>query len=191
MLIDNEPWPCPLPGSHNGANLTAAVLAARAAGVSEETMRRGLKDFTGSAHRGVVLAVGGRTILDDSYNANPGSMVAACRALAEMAGQGRAVAVLGHMAEMGPEAQKIHRDTGLLLATTGIDALVAVGPEAKPLIEGFDAGGVSGHYCATREEAARLLADLTTPGDRLLIKGSRSASMEDLLPLLENTFRSH
>jgi len=163
VLIDGEPWPCPLPGEHNGANLTAAVLAARAAGGVEADMRRGLAAFTGSDHR----------------------------ALVNMAAAGRAVAVLGHMAEMGSEAVEIHRDTGRKLAATGLSCLVAVGSEARPLIEGFDAEGGSGHYCETREEAARLLADLTAPGDRLLIKGSRSAAMEELLPLLEISFQSH
>jgi UDP-N-acetylmuramoyl-tripeptide--D-alanyl-D-alanine ligase len=94
------------------------------------------------------------------------------------------------MAEMGPDSADIHRAVGGDLAGTGLDALVAVGPEAEPLRTGFDAAGGSGHYCATREEAAELLARITAPGDRLLIKGSRSAGMEELLPLLDGTFRT-
>jgi UDP-N-acetylmuramoyl-tripeptide--D-alanyl-D-alanine ligase len=189
VVLNGEPWPCPLPGEHNGANLAAAVLAGRALGVDDAAMRRGLAAFAGSAHRGVLLEIEGRVVLDDAYNANPGSMKAAVKTLVELGGEGRALAVLGHMAEMGPDAADIHREVGKALAASGVDTLLAVGPEAEHLRTGFDAAGGSGHYCATREEAALLLARLSAPGDRLLIKGSRSAAMEDLLPLLESSFQ--
>ena len=112
-------------------------------------------------------------------------------ALVELESPGKAIAVLGHMDEMGPDAPDIHRRVGTELAASGVAALVAVGPQAEPFRTGFDAAGGSGHYCATREEAAILLARISAPGDRLLIKGSRSAAMEELLPLLEDSFQSH
>ena len=79
--------------------------------------------------------MGGRTILDDSYNANPRSMVAAAAALVGLAGQGRAVAVLGHMAELGPDSDGIHRETRTSSWPHGLDVLVAVGPRRRPLAD--------------------------------------------------------
>ncbi len=184
LNLDGEVFDVPLPGEHNGANLAAAVLAARAAGAGDEAIRTGLQAFAGSPHRGVVLEIGGRRVLDDSYNANPGSMAAAAQALAALDDAGAAWAALGAMAELGPDSEAIHRDTGRRLAGLGLRGLVAVGDGARGLGRGFDEGGGTAHYCATCEEAAELLARLTAPGDRLLIKGSRSAAMERLLPLL-------
>ena len=184
VVIDGTAWPVPLPGQHNGANLTAAVLAVGALGVPESELRAGLQAFTGSPHRGVVLTWRGRTILDDSYNANPRSMLAAAQALDQLPGTGLRIAVLGPMAELGPRTEEIHRATGAELAAGPVDILVAVGEAARPLAEGFDAGGKPHHYCATCAEAAAWIAASTARGDRLLIKGSRSAAMETILSLL-------
>ena len=185
LTLDGRTWPVPLPGEHNGANLAAAIVAARAAGADDEQIARGLAGFAGSPHRGVVLRIGGRTVLDDAYNANPGSVAAAARALVALPGGGRTIAVLGAMAELGDGSEALHRETGAIVAAAGVDLLVAVGENARPLREGFDAAGGVGHYCASVEAAAALLARITSPGDRLLVKGSRSAGMERLLTLLE------
>ncbi len=185
LVLDGQAWEVPLPGEHNGANLAAAILAARAAGAGDEAIARGLSGFRGSPHRAVLLRIGGRTVLDDAYNANPGSMAAAARSLVALPGGGRTVAVLGKMAELGPEAEEIHRQVGRRVREAGVETLVAVGENARGLREGFDAAGGVGHYCASVEEAAVLLAGITAPGDRLLVKGSRSAGMERLLGLLE------
>jgi UDP-N-acetylmuramoyl-tripeptide--D-alanyl-D-alanine ligase len=188
LVLDGRSWPVPLPGEHNAANLAAAILAARAAGADDEAIARGLAGFRGSPHRAVLLRIGGRLVLDDAYNANPGSMAAAARAVAALPGGGCAVAVLGAMAELGPDSVEIHRQTGRQVAAAGVQVLVAVGENARGLREGFDAAGGTGHYCASVEEAAALLAGITAPGDRLLVKGSRSAGMERLLALLETSF---
>jgi len=185
LRLDGQAWPVPLPGEHNGANLAAAVLAARAAGAPDAAIARGLAAFQGSPHRAVLLRIGGRIVLDDAYNANPGSMAAAARALVALPGGGRTVAVLGAMAELGDDSAAIHRETGGRVAAAGVQVLVVVGENARGLGEGFDAAGGVSHYCASVTDAAALLADLTAPGDRLLVKGSRSAGMERLLALLE------
>ncbi len=192
LHLDGIAWPVPLPGEHNAANLAAAILAARELGVADDEIRAGLQAFHGSPHRGIVLDIAGRTVLDDAYNANPGSMLAAGRALVDLSGAegtGRTFAVLGHMAELGDDAVEIHRDTGGRLARTGLDFLLAVGAEARPLVAGFDAAGGDGNYCAAVDEAARWLANRTLPGDRILVKGSRSAAMERILPLLKTACR--
>ena len=187
LLLDGVAWPVPLPGEHNAANLAMAILAARELGATDDEIRQGLGAFIGSPHRGVKLEIAGRIVLDDAYNANPGSMTAAVQSLLDLGGgqmAGRTFAVLGHMAELGPDAVEIHRETGRQLGATALDILVAVGTQARALSEGFDAMGGGGHYCATQDVAAGWLASRTRPGDRILIKGSRSAAMEKILPLL-------
>lgn len=185
--LDGRTWPVPLPGRHNGANLVAAILAARALGVGDEIMRRSLVDFTASAHRGKVLVWGDRIILDDCYNANPRSMVAAAGALVDMPGAGRTLAVLGEMAELGPTSRSLHRRTGGDLAATGLGVVVAVGAEAEPLAAGFNEAGGESHYFPNLRDAAEWLGRTLKPGDRLLVKGSRSAAMENILPLLQES----
>ena len=188
LVLDGVEWPVPLPGEHNGANLAAAILAGRALGVDDAALRRGLAGFRGSPHRGVRLEVAGRTVLDDAYNANPRSLVAAARALLALPGGGRAVAVLGHMAELGADSDAIHRDCGRELAGLGLDALLAVGAAAAPLAAGFDAAGGDAHHCGSHAEAADWLVRSSVPGDRILVKGSRSAAMERVLTLLQAHF---
>ena len=189
--LDGQTWPVPLPGEHNGANLAAALLAARSFGLTDDVIRSGLAGFVGAPHRGVLLEIADRIVLDDSYNANPVSMEAAGLALGRLPGAGRAVAVLGAMAELGPDSACIHEQTGRKLAAGPVDLLIAVGENARPLGVGFDAGGGVSHYCADLKEAAQLAALHTRAGDRLLIKGSRSAAMEEILPLLVEMFRKN
>ncbi|MFO7609395.1 MAG: UDP-N-acetylmuramoyl-tripeptide--D-alanyl-D-alanine ligase [Candidatus Krumholzibacteriia bacterium] len=188
LTLDGADWPVPLPGEHNGANLAAAVLAGRALGVADADLRRGLEGFTGSPHRGVRLQLGGRLVLDDAYNANPRSMAAAVAALLALPGGGRALAVLGGMAELGPRSDAIHHESGRELAALGLDELVAVGDLAAPLAAGFDAAGGRAHHCRSHAEAADLVVRLTAPGDRILVKGSRSAAMEQVLTRLAARF---
>ena len=183
LVLDREEWPVPLPGEHNGANLAAAVLAARALGVRDDALRRGLASFRGSPHRGVLSELSGRTFLDDTYNANPRSVVAATRALLAMPGSGSAVAVLGAMAELGPDSDDIHRATGSELAGAGLDRLVTVGTAAQPFGEGFAAAGGQAAHCDDHAGAAVWLAAHTRPGDHVLVKGSRSTAMEAVLEI--------
>ena len=188
LALDGADWPVPLPGAHNGANLAAAILAARALGVDDADLRRGLAGFRGSPHRGVRLEIAGRQVLDDAYNANPRSLVAAAQALLALPGGGRTVAVLGAMAELGPDSAAIHRDCGRELAGLGLDALLAVGAGAADLAAGFDAAGGEAHHCGSHAEAADWLVRRTAAGDRILVKGSRSAAMERVLALLPSRF---
>ncbi|MHB8079276.1 MAG: UDP-N-acetylmuramoyl-tripeptide--D-alanyl-D-alanine ligase, partial [Candidatus Krumholzibacteriia bacterium] len=182
LELEGRTWEVPLPGRHNGANLVAALLAARALGVDERTAAAGLARFTPSPHRGHLARIGGVLVLDDCYNANPASMLSAAAALVSLAGHGRALAVLGVMAELGETSAQLHRQTGERLAATGLDELLAIGPGAEGLAEGFAAAAPGrARWVATKPEAARWLAAQAGPGDRVLVKGSRSAGMEDIL----------
>ncbi|HYZ28097.1 MAG TPA: cyanophycin synthetase, partial [Thermoleophilaceae bacterium] len=116
--------------------------------------------------------------VNDCYNANPMSMRAALDHLAEAPAQ-RRIAVLGWMAELGPDAERFHREIGEHARARGIDLLIPVGDDAARLYaEGF---GGAVEPAATPEEAGRVLERVARPGDRVLIKGSRSAGLERVL----------
>jgi UDP-N-acetylmuramoyl-tripeptide--D-alanyl-D-alanine ligase len=184
LHLDGEDWPVPLPGLHNGGNLTAAILAARAAGATRRQMRAGLAGFRPSPHRSRLLRLGERFVLDDSYNANPESVRSVAATLLALAG-GRTVALLGGMAELGPRSEDIHRETGRQLHAEGIDVLVAVGEAADPLASGFADAGGRAERCIDAAAAVAWVDEHTGAGDHILVKGSRSTAMDEVVKLLE------
>jgi UDP-N-acetylmuramoyl-tripeptide--D-alanyl-D-alanine ligase len=160
---------------YNVKNTLAAVAAAQAIGVTPS----GRVDVRFSSLRGELVELdGGVAVVNDCYNANPMSMRAALDHLAEAPAQ-RRIAVLGWMAELGPDAERFHREIGEHARVRGIDVLVAVGADApRPYGEGFGAGIVS---VESPEAAGQWLEREAQPGDRVLVKGSRSAGLERVL----------
>jgi UDP-N-acetylmuramoyl-tripeptide--D-alanyl-D-alanine ligase len=159
---------------HNLLNTLAAVAAVRSVGLPVG----GPVSVRFSSLRGEVVELpGGVTVVNDCYNANPMSMRAALDHLAASAAE-RRIAVLGGMAELGPDSASYHREIGAQAAGLGIDVLVPVGEEALAYADEFDG---ETHPVATPEEAGALLVELAQPGDRVLIKGSRSVGLERVL----------
>lgn len=159
---------------HNLLNTTAAVAAATAIGV----IPSGRVDVRFSSMRGdVVELAGGVTVVNDCYNANPMSMRAALDNLAQSPAE-RRIAILGEMAELGPDAERFHAEIGTHAHELGVDVLITVGEGALPYASGF-AGET--YAVADPEEAGSLLRELAQPGDRVLIKASRSVGLERVL----------
>jgi UDP-N-acetylmuramoyl-tripeptide--D-alanyl-D-alanine ligase len=159
---------------YNLLNTLAAVAAARALGVGVG----GRVEVRFSSLRGEVVELPGSvTVVNDCYNANPMSMRAALEHLSASEAE-RRIAVLGTMAELGPDSGRYHREIGAQAAALGIDVLVPVGEAALAYTDGFDG---ETHPVATPEEAGVLLEELARPGDRVLIKGSRSVGLERVL----------
>ncbi|MFI5010574.1 MAG: glutamate ligase domain-containing protein, partial [Solirubrobacterales bacterium] len=131
----------------------------------------------------------GIVLIDDCYNANPMSMRAALENLAASA-PGRRVAVLGDMLELGSEQERLHREIGACARERGVELLLAVGPLAAAIGEGFAAApGERATATATAREgevhtvpdasaAAELLPALLCPGDTVLVKASRGVELE-------------
>jgi UDP-N-acetylmuramoyl-tripeptide--D-alanyl-D-alanine ligase len=164
----------PFSESYNVDNTLAAVAAARAVGVEPS----GVVDVQFSSLRGeLVELAGGVAVVNDCYNANPMSMRAALDHLAEAPAQ-RRIAVLGWMAELGPDAERFHRKIGEHARSRGIDLLVGVGADAARL---YGDGFGSVETAETPEDAGEWLEREAQPGDRVLIKGSRSAGLERVL----------
>ena len=159
---------------HNLLNTLAAVAAARAVGLPVG----GPVEVRFSSLRGEIVELpGGVVVVNDCYNANPMSMRAALDHLAQSPAE-RRIAVLGTMAELGEGSARYHREIGECAAALGIDVLVTVGDAALGYAEGFDG---ETHAVATPEEAGALLEEVARPGDRVLVKGSRSVGLERVL----------
>ncbi len=158
--------------AHLRGNLLAAVAAARAIGVRPE----GRVTVTFSGRRGERLRLrSGVTVIDDCYNANPMSARAALDDLAASAGDGRRIAVLGDMLELGPGERTYHAEIGAHAAEVGVDLLVAVGPLSAATAASF--GGAT-EIVADAEAAAALVPGLLQPGDTVLVKASRGIGLE-------------
>lgn len=163
-------------GEHNVANALAAAAAAHALGVGLAAIRAGLESLQPVKGRTVArLAPSGMRVIDDSYNANPASIRAAVDILAGF--PGRTVLVLGDMGELGAWAEQGHREVGEY-ARDKVSALYAVGPLMTHAVAAFGTGGR--HFVDQAELIAALTAE-QSPETTLLIKGSRSAAMENVV----------
>ncbi len=176
----------PLVGRHNVANAVAAAAAAVALGVARDAIVRGLETAVAAPMRLTVerLANGVR-LVNDAYNANPGSMRAAIAAL-EPVGSSSLV-VLGDMLELGADSPALHAEIGATAARIRPRLLCAVGPFAEHYVRGAGTVGVlPDRVCAARthEEAAEAVARAWREGDTVLVKGSRGARMEEVVVAL-------
>ncbi|MEX2448954.1 MAG: UDP-N-acetylmuramoyl-tripeptide--D-alanyl-D-alanine ligase [Solirubrobacterales bacterium] len=167
----------PFAERHNLTNALAAIAAGVALGAPLEQMADRAASIGFSSFRGERLELGdGIVLVNDCYNANPVSMRAALDHLATMAGA-RRIAVLGEMAELGPEAAAYHREIGEHARAAGVDLVVGVGQPAREYAPDELVGDPA--------EAAELLAAQLEPGDAILVKGSRSAGLEAVAELMQ------
>ena len=172
----------PLVGLHNAQNACAALALGLALGGDPDRMLDGLTRARGFLRRlELKSAPGGVTVLDDCYNANPVSAVAAVRTLRELSGAGRAFAVLGDMLELGSFEAEGHREVGRAAAAARLDGLVAFGPRSRELAAAAVAGGLAAEHVlvtAAPEEALAWLRARLRDGDLVLFKASRGTRLE-------------
>ena len=170
-------------------NALAAAGGAFAAGASFEAVVKGLENHPGVPGRMQPIRLSGDVlVIDDSYNANPQSMRDALETLARLDVEGRRVAVLGQMGELGSEGDEAHREAGRLAASLGIDALFLLGPLAEQVAEAAAEAGLADrsiHLFDDHQSLAESLRSQLGKGDRILVKGSRAAHMERITQALE------
>lgn len=189
-LNHRDRFEVPLLGRHNAWNAAGAVAVARRLGIDPGEIARGLLSVKPEAMRLVPMSVAGVSIVNDAYNANPESMLAAIQTFAELpAPAGRRVVVLGDMLELGPDSASLHAEVARAAAgTPEIDAAVFLGP-----MMGHGAAAwaeVRGdrsmlHITELDEKAFDRAARSLRPGDAALLKGSRRTAVERLVPAIE------
>lgn len=176
----------PVPGEHMVGNAALAAACAWHHGVTPEEIAEALSSAQVTKGRLQVKRWRGVVVLDDSYNANPDSMKAGLKTLAAMKTQGRRAAVLGRMGELGPHAEQSHREVGEFAAQVGVDAVFTVGEEASLISRAASAGVGQTQNFPSQAACAAFLRDWLKDGDAVLLKGSRSAGMEQVFTHLES-----
>jgi UDP-N-acetylmuramyl pentapeptide synthase len=173
-------------------NALLAVAAGRAFGIPLEECAIGLATAPLTKARLQIKEVNGVQFLDDSYNANPDSMKAALQTLIELAADGKRIAVLGEMRELGAESQRGHEEVGQEAAALGVDQLIGIGPMGEVIAKAAERAGLEKSAAVgSTSEAAELLAEIAAPGDLVLIKGSRVARTEEVIEQFGAHHMSH
>ena len=174
-----------LPGKHHVYPALAAAAAALDEGLTLSQVADALAEARLDLRSRILPGPNGSTILDDSYNASPASMLAALDLLADLAG--RRIALLGDMLELGAAEEEGHRSVGQR-AATACDLLLTVGPRASSIAE------AARRACATEvrhldsaEEAIETLREELREGDHLLVKASRAMVFEEVVSALTET----
>ena len=171
-----------VPGLHMVQNALLAVAAGRAFGVSLEECAIGLATAPLTKARLQIKEINGVQFLDDSYNANPDSMKAALRTLVELDADGKRIAGLGEMRELGQETQRGHEEVGEEAAALGVDQLIGIGEMGGIISRAAKKAGLEkSDTVGSTSEAADLLTEIAEPGDLVLIKGSRLARTEEVI----------
>ncbi|WP_081137050.1 MULTISPECIES: UDP-N-acetylmuramoyl-tripeptide--D-alanyl-D-alanine ligase [unclassified Halomonas] len=182
LVVDGEPLgrvALPLIGKHNVSNALAAAAAALALNVPAPQVVAGLNRLSALQGRmNVVPGIRGTTLLDDTYNANPGAVKAALDALASFPAP--RWCALGAMGELGDESDRLHADVGAYAASLGLDMLLTVGEAARAASDAFGRG----LHFDDHETLVRHVINSLPPDATLLAKGSRSAGMERVIAAL-------
>ena len=174
----------PLRGLHNLRNTMLAIAVARSCGVSDETAASGIESMPLPRMRTAWEKIGKATLINDAYNANPGSTRAAIDLLRQIGGDRQRVLVLGTMRELGDASDRCHDDIARLALESGADVIGAVGEYAKSFARiSQDARVVSSDTVAGLWP---LLESRMKPDAVILLKASRGVQLEQLLPQLTN-----
>jgi UDP-N-acetylmuramoyl-tripeptide--D-alanyl-D-alanine ligase len=175
---------------HRFENAVGALAAAHAAGWDPAQCLAVLPETVFTPLRGDEFESGAVLVLDDTYNANPAAMRSALDTLRDRAGDrgGRAVAILGDMLELGPDAERFHREVGLYAADSGVDILWAVGAHSRAVVESFcsavsarqEGRDLTDSHLEDEEcrEIGLRMGSRLRPGDAVLVKASRGLRLE-------------
>ncbi len=181
--INDVPFEIPGLGRHNVYNTLAAVAACSGLGIGLEYCSKRLLNFTPPSHRMEVFELGETLVIDDSYNANPGSMEAALKSVASLTGGQIKMAILGDMLEMGGAAELYHSGVGRQVAQAGIEVLWTIGLQANEIaVEAVRQGMKPENIrCFVNTTDCTKHVSLIPDGAIVLIKGSRGMHMESIV----------
>lgn len=174
-------------GRHAIYNALAAAAVGLKFNVKPERIKSSLEQFTSIGKRSEILKVGGFTILNDTYNSNPDSAVAVLQTLASMHCEGKKIAVLGDMLELGERSAEEHAKVGVVFSDLGLEYLFTFGPHSNSTAAAAKAL-VSRHF-DDKAALIRELVELIEIGDAVLVKGSRGMRMEEVVTALTEEFK--
>ncbi len=180
----------PLLGRHTASNALAAIAVGRRLGVSEDAIIESLAEATGADMRLQLAELGGVTLLNDAYNANPNSMRAGLQTLVDLPAAGRRVAILGDMLELGASSDHYHKEIGQVVANQKVDLLICVGKSAALAASAAIKSGMPKDRVrrySTAVNAAKVVPKLLTRGDLILLKASRSMHLEEVARSIETS----
>ncbi|MBW1822158.1 MAG: UDP-N-acetylmuramoyl-tripeptide--D-alanyl-D-alanine ligase [Deltaproteobacteria bacterium] len=173
-----------IPGIFMVSNALAAAAVGYKLGLSAKEIKTGLEDFKPVGQRMNILHMGsGVNLIDDTYNANPGSMEAALKTLATLKKNNRGIFVVGDMFELGRHAEKMHEEIGVLAADSDISILYATGEFAETVASGAARGGMKseGIFTGSKKDILDDLTGRLRANDWILVKGSRGMRMEEIV----------
>lgn len=178
-------------GKHNVYNALAALAVGSLMGVDAPSAKKRLERYTASDLRMELVHIKGIMVINDSYNANPVSMVKALETLQQMKTTGRKMAVLADMLELGGQAVDFHLEVGRKVAELGVDVLLAVGQTARHIARGAKEAGMNPDdvwsFDDNQQVVNHLLENLK-PGDLVLVKGSRKMKTEEVVAALGSLY---
>lgn len=173
-----------MPGRHNAVNAAGAAAVALRLGLTHEQIAERLESFVPPPMRGQLEELGGVRLVNDAYNANPHSALAAIELLESLETSGRRVFVFGQMCELGPRTAELHRKVARRLREASIDLIVLVGAAAELMFDTLRQDGLFGpavERCADVPSCAALLVEILRPGDCVLLKASRAVGLDGVL----------
>lgn len=179
--------PLPLPGRHNALNLLAAIAVMQALNLDWRVLSQGISVELPSGRARQILLPNDIVLLDETYNAGVESMTAALNLLAETPGR-RRIAVLGTMKELGERSVDLHRQVGQVVGNLGLDALLTLADPDESLALAEGAAGVKTLSFADHQSLAQHLQGMLQPGDRVLLKASRSVALDRVVETLTKEF---
>ena len=178
-------------GRHNLSNALAASAVGTVFSLTAEEIARALSTAQPPKMRGEVFDFAmGFTVIDDSYNSNPRSLLNMVRTMAEGGrGRKRLVVIAGEMLELGPDEVALHREAGREIAAYGIDVLFGVRGLAREIVAGaYETGLSAGRFFNSSDEAATQLIKEVKEGDLILVKGSRGVATDKIVKALREQF---
>jgi len=183
------PFRLRVPGVHNAVNAAGAVTVARRLGFDYAEAAVRLESFVLPPMRNEMTEVGGVTIINDAYNANPQSAAAAIDTLEQMPCPGKRIAVFGEMRELGRHSAELHQKVAARLRTANVQHVILVGAGTDPMHAALADGALFGpsvERCADVQECLERLAGGVQAGDVVLLKASRAVELDRLVgPLRE------
>ena len=178
----------PIPGVHNVYNACAAACVGRIMGLTNEEICQGIAHAKTIAGRTNLITLGEVLVIDDCYNANPVSMKASLDVLAQA--DGRKIAVLGDMGELGENGREMHYDVGKYAANAGADILFCCGTLSEELAKGAQRGHTKVMYFADREKLTQTLINFVEAGDTVLVKASHFMEFPKIVKALEEALEA-